>query len=622
MSPKLIFYSILLFAQASIASTKSCSEVASAFNKAGKGGWNLSCAESKPLGAGASATAYKLKNSDGKFYVGKVVNFDKNLPKWEREADKERYRREVTVLDDVKHPNVILLHQTVESTDHGFQLLEFANQGTLGSYIKNHPKKMKDVRTVLKIFRQLLGGLRAMLSNKWAHTDLKTGNVVMNDGHVKIIDFDHATKDGATGKLHGTPYYIDPRYLKSSSYVFDEFTDVHALGVILYEMVNQGAVPYTATTQAQLFGKIKSGVYKMTEGTHWMVGFLIRACLTETVAKRPSIQSLIEFLDSSLDSSEAIPDISLAAQTLYASDTAKLSDLKVSISSPDKSALPEISMVGHDIVTRKEELAGGFHKRAGSLMDQDENKNARVGKFDQRNQEKKGNKVNEEIQRVYSVPKAPAKVEKKNSFSSNKGGIPQAMRAKVHDPFKLPLPKIDEANRNLDNNRKIPLGAADVEMTPAQLQEEAAKNHAARVNKILEPIKKDLPEAVKEEKIVDKRPAGLGHRGNYYAENYRVRQVPARKYEPVLQGRKLGLLETETALNGPSSTSLNFKTGLTLILMVAVLLMVVQAVSSWTRIRQAQRNLASAFDAHYKTSSADIKLDARFQVLADQRNSY
>ena len=84
--------------------------------------------------------------------------------------------------------------------------------------------------------------------------NLKPSNIMISKaGHVKILDF------GIPGTGKDLPVYMAPEQL-DGSITIDESTDVHALGVMLYEMLFND-VPFTGSTAEEMVYNIKAGIY-------------------------------------------------------------------------------------------------------------------------------------------------------------------------------------------------------------------------------------------------------------------------------------------------------------------------------------------------------------------------
>ncbi len=293
MIPKfLLVYTCLLSSVIKGVSALSCDQVAA---KLSKHDFPLTCPSAHPLGEGASGVAYVVQGPRNQLLVGKAVLFETN-------KHRERFRNELLFLSVVKgHPNVINMFTYASDNDYGYLLLEFGEEGTLEDFIETYPDMGENPRLVLKIFQLLLKGVNHIHQKKLVHADLKPANIVMGRGSVpKVIDFDLATDIGDHGFTRGTPFYIDPAHLLDEHAVYTPSTDIHALGVILYEMSHGGEKPYPATEMKQLLRKIIKGEYIIGKRVHWLIAFLIAKCLTLDRSHRMEISAMIDLIDAEM----------------------------------------------------------------------------------------------------------------------------------------------------------------------------------------------------------------------------------------------------------------------------------------------------------------------------------
>ncbi|TMW66078.1 hypothetical protein Poli38472_003843 [Pythium oligandrum] len=158
--------------------------------------------------------------------------------------------REMKILKQLKHPNVVTLKEIVSSnapTKDGkrpplyfaFEYLEHDLSGLL-----NHPR-VKFSRTQIQCYmRQLLCGVAFMHRNKIVHRDIKASNLLLNNqGVLKVADFGLSrswtevnAKAGRYTNKVVTLWYRSPELLLGST-SYDFSVDVWSIGCIFGELL-------------------------------------------------------------------------------------------------------------------------------------------------------------------------------------------------------------------------------------------------------------------------------------------------------------------------------------------------------------------------------------------------
>mmetsp|Transcript_13111 Transcript_13111/g.57031 ORF Transcript_13111/g.57031 Transcript_13111/m.57031 type:complete len:248 (-) Transcript_13111:2514-3257(-) len=169
-----------------------------------------------------------------------------------KEVDKTHYsptdsslEREVYILSEVQHSNVVKLICTYVTPSKVFIVTELAAGGELLERIIEHGKfAEEDARSVI---HQVLQGVEYLHMRKVVHRDLKLENILLSDktpqATVKIADFGLArffADDSELRTICGSPLYVAPEILDigTSSETYTPAVDMWSVGVILFILLS------------------------------------------------------------------------------------------------------------------------------------------------------------------------------------------------------------------------------------------------------------------------------------------------------------------------------------------------------------------------------------------------
>ncbi|TXD37828.1 protein kinase [Lujinxingia vulgaris] len=203
----------------------------------------------------------------GMVYRARQLNVDRDVaikilpPRFASVDDVvERFRREARLASRLQHPNTITVHDYGQQDDLFFIVMELLRGQDLADCLQESAPL--DLPRVLHIARQTLGSLQEAHDQGIVHRDLKPENIFLTQigddpNFVKVLDFGIAkmaqggletpTEPGArqltmTGSTVGTPPYMSPE--QAAGEEVDPQTDIYALGIILFEMLN-GHPPFS-----------------------------------------------------------------------------------------------------------------------------------------------------------------------------------------------------------------------------------------------------------------------------------------------------------------------------------------------------------------------------------------
>lgn len=203
---------------------------------------------------------------------------------------RSRFEREVQVLGQLNHPNIVRIHDSgVSTTGHFYYVMDYISGKPLDEFIrtrdddpaaavdsgsKRDAKRAKKsrgtttsgarvgpltVEDTLRVFVKVCDGVNAAHLRGVIHRDLKPSNVrVDQNGEPIVVDFglaktaapdldhDSGRPMTITGQFIGSLPWASPEQAEGSPDGIDVRTDVYSLGVMLYQMLT-GKFPYQVT---------------------------------------------------------------------------------------------------------------------------------------------------------------------------------------------------------------------------------------------------------------------------------------------------------------------------------------------------------------------------------------
>lgn len=162
------------------------------------------------------------------------------------EAARRRFEREIKLLAQLRHPNIVVIHDGGVAEGHSYFVMDYIAGEHLHHYCQSHAL---DCGGMVRLWRQVVDAVAFAHRRGVVHRDLKPANILVDqNGTPYVLDFglakivsrsqdDPTTVVSRTGDVLGTPRYMSPEQRLGDLDSVDTRTDVHALGVILFELV-------------------------------------------------------------------------------------------------------------------------------------------------------------------------------------------------------------------------------------------------------------------------------------------------------------------------------------------------------------------------------------------------
>ncbi|KAG9261744.1 death-associated protein kinase 1 [Astyanax mexicanus] len=249
------------------------------------------------LGSGQFAVVRKCrKKSTGLEYAAKFIKKRRSKSS-RRGVSKDDIEREVSILKEIKHPNVITLHDVFENKHEVILILELVAGGELFDFLAEKESLSEEEAT--EFLKQILDGVNYLHSKHIAHFDLKPENIMllnrsMPHPRIKLIDFGLAHKIDFSNdfkNIFGTPEFVAPEVVNYEPLGLE--ADMWSVGVITYILLS-GASPFLGENKQETLANVSAVDYEFDEeyfsNTSALAKDFIMRLLVKDPKKRMTIQ--------------------------------------------------------------------------------------------------------------------------------------------------------------------------------------------------------------------------------------------------------------------------------------------------------------------------------------------
>ena len=204
-----------------------------------------------------------------------------------------RFLREAEGAGRLSHPNICAVFEA--GVEHGrpFIAMQFVEGATLSVRIAEGPSTTRSDRSDrVVLIEKVARAIHHAHEHGLVHRDIKPGNIMVTPGGEPVVcdfglahlDDDDGTQLTRAGDVRGTPAYMAPEQITGSG-TPDARTDVHALGVVLYEYLS-GSRPYVGATWALLVSNIIAATPQRPAGIKGPLWIILQTALAHDPARR------------------------------------------------------------------------------------------------------------------------------------------------------------------------------------------------------------------------------------------------------------------------------------------------------------------------------------------------
>ncbi|KAG7520131.1 protein-tyrosine kinase 6-like [Solea senegalensis] len=218
------------------------------------------------------------------------------------EVNHREFQKEVQILKNLRHRHLISLFAVCTASPPYYIITELMEKGSLLQFLRGPEGKELDASSLIDISSQVADGMSYLEEQNSIHRDLAARNVLVGGDYVcKVADFGLA-------RVIKEPFYISkdknipfkwsaPEALTHGK--FSSKSDVWSFGVLLYEIITYGGIPYPGFNNHEVLQQIIEG-YRMPAPAKCpdFLHKIMLSCWKAEPDDRPHFKSLRHQLDS------------------------------------------------------------------------------------------------------------------------------------------------------------------------------------------------------------------------------------------------------------------------------------------------------------------------------------
>ena len=267
----------------------------------------------KILGQGAMGEVYLAH--DGELDRRVALKVPKITEAEDAEELMGRFYREARAAATLEHGGICSVYDVGCLKGINYIAMAYIEGLPLSSFIKQG--KIKSMRNIGVVIRKLALALESAHRNGVIHRDLKPANIMMNEGKEPVImDFglarqlnkEETSRLTMVGTVMGTPAYMSPEQVSGDINLVGCESDIYSLGVILYELLTGGALPFQGPVVViigQILGKEPGPPSELKEGVDPELEAICLKMMAKKIEDRyQSMQEVVDVLTAYLKNSK------------------------------------------------------------------------------------------------------------------------------------------------------------------------------------------------------------------------------------------------------------------------------------------------------------------------------
>jgi serine/threonine-protein kinase len=200
--------------------------------------------------------------------------------------DPTNFYEEPQTLMTLKHDNIVAITDAGKTADGQLYIaMEYYPNGSISDMTKGG---IVPLRLAIKLIGDTCRGLEYAHAADFIHRDIKPANIILDStDNARLSDFGLATKVSADGTASPYGYigHLAPEVITND--ITDKRTDIYAIGVTLYRMINGDAYLPMAIDPDELLERIKDGTFPNRNSYRPFIPASIRTIINHSLSINP-----------------------------------------------------------------------------------------------------------------------------------------------------------------------------------------------------------------------------------------------------------------------------------------------------------------------------------------------
>lgn len=214
--------------------------------------------------------------------------------------DPEDFLREAQIMKRLRHPKLIQLYAVCTMEEPIYIITELMKNGSLLEHLQKDKGTTLGISDQIEMAAQVAAGMAFLELQNYIHRDLAARNVLVGENNIcKVADFGLARvfmreSENVYEAKEGTKFPVKwtaPEAIHDNKFTIK--SDVWSFGILLYEIMTFGQMPYPAMTNYQVVQRVPQG-YRMPSPPNCprVLYDIMKDCWKEHEQDRPTFETL------------------------------------------------------------------------------------------------------------------------------------------------------------------------------------------------------------------------------------------------------------------------------------------------------------------------------------------